>query len=99
MDKPSSRHLSGEAHIAAGTPDAPSEAMDNDERQAGQIETDNWQVMSKEVCKVKPGHWYLCAVCYSCQEPIPLMEVVLNARRLRAESVSSHVKVPPGLIS
>ena len=35
--------------------------------------------MKDDACDVKPGCWYLCGVCLTCQEPIPLMQVVPNA--------------------
>lgn len=29
-------------------------------------------------CDVQPGRWYLCGVCLTCQEPIPLVPVRLH---------------------
>lgn len=29
--------------------------------------------------EIKPGHWYLCAICQSCAGPIPILEIVPNA--------------------
>jgi hypothetical protein len=37
--------------------------------------------MGDEPCDVQPGRWYLCGVCLTCQEPIPLMQVLSSARR------------------
>jgi hypothetical protein len=37
--------------------------------------------MSEDACEVNPGRWYLCAVCLTCQEAIPLVEVVRTAPR------------------
>jgi hypothetical protein len=38
-------------------------------------------VMSEDACEVNPARWYLCAVYLTCQEPIPLVEVVRTAPR------------------
>ena len=42
--------------------------------------------MSDEACDVKPGCWYLCGVCLTCQEPIPLIQVLPNRSRDNDES-------------
>ena len=50
--------------------------------------------MSYRGCDVKPGQWYLCAVCVRCQEPIPLVQVARTAVRSHEESVIPGVSCP-----
>jgi hypothetical protein len=42
--------------------------------------------MTDGACDVRPGRWYLCGVCLTCQELIPLIQVLPNAPRGNEES-------------
>jgi hypothetical protein len=43
--------------------------------------------MSDDACDVKPGRAYLCGVCLTCQEPIPLLQVHPRASRGNVEAL------------
>jgi hypothetical protein len=43
--------------------------------------------MSDDACDVKPGRSYLCGVCRTCQEPIPLLQVHPHTARGDVEAL------------